>query len=296
MRTLRNAARLARTPAMWPLYARWLCTGPRTGLPLKADPERSLAGWSSFSECWSFHDGLPGREFLFLERIARSAAQPPLALDVGANIGLFTLELALLGFRVHAFEPVPSTFERLRANVRSNRIPAERLQLNCAAVGDFEGTVGFAVDERSASTSHAVLGPGAADSLVHVPCTTLDTYCSANDIGFVDLLKIDVEGLELHVLRGARRMLSGGAVGAVLLEVCPGNLARVGVTPADLGDLLARSGYTIHALLTDGSAGPCLTTSDLQSIDLANLIAVRTAALGSKSRLVGETVRVRNND
>ena len=141
-------------------------------------------------------------------------AEDSTCVDVGANIGLYTLGLSHLAPRghVYAFEPSPGAFECLRANLESNGVTnVETFQ---GALSDRQGTIGFhdvpfftagsfTAEEGSYLGTEAV-----GSTLVEVPCTTLDAFVESRRVDRVDVIKIDVEGAELSVLDGARRTLA----------------------------------------------------------------------------------------
>jgi FkbM family methyltransferase len=156
-------------------------------------------------------------------------------LDVGANIGVHTLALAgKVGAKgsVHAFEPNPGTFERLVQNVNVNAFT--NVRLNQLALGADESEVQL-VQQWSNRSGDAMLVPGGADvqheggsagsngAVFTVRQTTLDAYCQEHGVTPA-LLKVDVEGGEMNVLRGAQRVL--GAVRPTLLVEYNARTAR----------------------------------------------------------------------
>lgn len=167
------------------------------------------------------------------------------AFDVGAHRGETTLKLAhaFPGVRVHSFEPMPENFAVLASAVRDTGARPVN-----AAVSDRSGTVKLA---RGDSSLHAsVHGSGAH---VEVPAVTVDEYAAAQGVGRIDLLKIDTEGHELAVLRGARSQLEGGATEFI---VCECEFAeRVEEPHADfraLQDTLEPLGYRVVSFYTGG--------------------------------------------
>jgi FkbM family methyltransferase len=132
-------------------------------------------------------------------------------LDVGANTGMFAIFAAALApqRRVVAFEPIPSIFEMLEANIRLNRLAnltAERL-----AVSDREGELVFYVSRTNGgipTDSSALAGFRKTVDEIHVPALTVDRYVKTHDLGKVDLLKIDAEGCEPAVLQGAAQTVA----------------------------------------------------------------------------------------
>jgi FkbM family methyltransferase len=146
-------------------------------------------------------------------------------LDVGANIGMFVLfaKMQNPGAVVHAFEPIPETFEVLKRNVELHRLAGVRIH-NCAVGSKNAPRRTFAFYPNMAGNSTASpdlkkyevdfirnqLGKELADYLFrseerHATVRTLSDFLDGEGIKAVDFLKIDVEGDELAVLRGITR-------------------------------------------------------------------------------------------
>lgn len=121
--------------------------------------------------------------------------RPACVVDVGANIGAFSLYQSIQQHadRVIAFEPSPGVFRRLEKNVELNGLTGVRV-VN-AAVGDKPGVLAFTDGLMSLNGRVSESGP------LQVPCVRLDD--ELKDIPSVDILKIDTEGYEIHVLKGA---------------------------------------------------------------------------------------------
>jgi len=139
----------------------------------------------------------------------RAAVRPgATVLDVGANIGAYTLLFAMWAGpsgRVMAFEPSPRSVEGLREHLRLNGV-ADRVEIVEAAVSNAEGTASF--DCSGASGANALVGAGRAGAdAITVETTTLDACCESRGVR-PSVIKIDVEGAELEVLRGGRRTLA----------------------------------------------------------------------------------------
>lgn len=139
-------------------------------------------------------------------RFLASAARPgTIAIDAGANVGLFAVTLAkAVGQegRVLAFEPSAETAARLRENVELNRL--ENVDVIQAALGADVGQAQLLVADDAAYCSTADADGGG----VTVPQTTLDAAWHAAGAGPVSVLKIDVEGEELAVVEGGRELLA----------------------------------------------------------------------------------------
>jgi len=144
----------------------------------------------------------------------------PIVFDVGANVGqsVTVFKELLPGSILHSFEPGPRAFAQLEANTRG----VENLRLVNTAVGSISGTRPLLENDQSDMSS--LLRPAAAawGSIVgetEVAITTLDEYCRSADVRRIDLLKIDTQGYELEVLRGATGLMAAGQIGLVYLEV-----------------------------------------------------------------------------
>ncbi|HVF13358.1 MAG TPA: FkbM family methyltransferase [Acidimicrobiales bacterium] len=135
-------------------------------------------------------------------------------LDVGANIGLYSLGLSALvpEGRVFAFEPSPSAFGHLQANLHVNG--ATNVVASNLAVSDATGTVdfhdfsffsagSFSSDEASLLSSESYGSESFAAAT-----TTIDEFVADRGLERVDFVKIDVEGAELSVLEGAEKTLT----------------------------------------------------------------------------------------
>lgn len=127
-----------------------------------------------------------------------------LALDIGANKGVYTYALLEHGCAVHAFEPNPKMFRILEGWARGRAV------LHSAALGAEPGRAELMIPKTSSGYSNqggslsTDMIAGRAFGAVEVEVKTLDALGLA-DVGF---MKIDVEGFELEVLRGARSMLA----------------------------------------------------------------------------------------
>lgn len=138
-------------------------------------------------------------------------------IDAGANIGQTAIEVRkeFPESKLICFEPVRSTFERLLQNTKE----LGNVQCVYAALGDQQTVsriTSRALDTRNTllnADDHAISGE---TELVQV--LTLDEFCVTSDIGGIDLLKIDVEGYEIQVLKGASETLRSGLVNYILVE------------------------------------------------------------------------------
>lgn len=127
-------------------------------------------------------------------------------LDVGANIGVVSMLQAQRGARVYAFEPNPDCYRRLVKNIHANGLE-DLIQPCNVALGDRVGTGAMLVSKGGTTGGTVVRNHRLADAdLRPIRVTTLDRMVPPG-LSRVDLLKIDVEGAEVEVLRGAPRVL-----------------------------------------------------------------------------------------
>jgi FkbM family methyltransferase len=280
---VRNVTRLLATPGMPIAYSRWLWSSLRYGEgPAVLCANTDIKGWISFSDYWDFHGGVSVALRRLIESCLRSTTSPtPVAVDIGAHLGLFTAELAGRGFsQVHSFEPAPRTFAKLKANIDSSPGARGAVKLNCVAVGPTVGTVEFQVEPSSPATNHVRLksretnGSGSPLGTVQlVPMISIDRYCEENEIRHIDFMKVDTEGLEPLVLDGARDCLRNRRISTMVLEACPVALQRAGSSVASLHDRLLSNGYEPHELEKNGKLGSALTVEQMESISLSGSLS-----------------------
>jgi FkbM family methyltransferase len=183
-RVARAPLRLVRRGSVVPILAtaargkKWICgSGPHSN-------------WLGFNE-------------LAKRRVFARHVQTGLVVyDVGANVGSYTILAACLVGRpgqVVAFEPLPENVEYLQRHVSINRLC--NVEIVPKAVSDFDGDTWFE------PTTDRVLGQINPHGSIRVPCITLDGVVAGGRVRKPDCIKIDVEGGEAAVLRGALRLL-----------------------------------------------------------------------------------------
>lgn len=143
-------------------------------------------------------------------------------VDVGAHVGKFSLQFAQMCPRaqVIAFEMMPPTFETLKTNVQG----VARIQPHCVGLSDETGSVMLRVEQDSQLNSlrNRTTAPDGA-ATVPIALRRLDDMAAELGIATIDLLKVDAEGFDLQVLKGALRLFEARQVRAVLAEVDFGN-------------------------------------------------------------------------
>ena len=181
------------------------------------------------------------------------------ALDIGANNGMFSLEIINEhpDMELHLFEPVPTTFENLLKTLSINNADTDRLHPNCLGMSDKKGTFDFYLPGESEAAS---LRPVTDEfyckradefgkytgslELEKVKCqvSTVDDYVTEKSLDRIDLIKIDVEGNEKFVLEGAEKTL-GKFHPIVYSELLRKHAAKFGYHPNDVIAFMAEHGY-----------------------------------------------------
>ena len=187
-----------------------------SGLPFWIPPDPHFFGF------------LLGRHEHHLAGVMRERIRPgDCCIDVGANIGYFaSLMSGWCGDagRVLAYEPETQNFQLLRVNATLAADCGRTIVPIHAAVSDLAGEL--ALVRSSLSTMHRVETLDSGHQSESVPSIVLDDDIPARDIGAIRLMKVDVEGHEVHVLRGCERLVAARRIECMLIEVFPGESAR----------------------------------------------------------------------
>lgn len=154
------------------------------------------------------------------KRVLAERVRPGMrCVDVGANIGVYTLLLARLAGpsgRVWAFEPEPENFALLERNVAQNGYG----NVECVrkAVSDRSGAaeLGFCEEHRG---DHRLFDPDPSHRRVPIETVTLDAFFEPG--ARIDVLKMDIEGAEVAALEGMRRVIRDNPGIVVIAEYCP---------------------------------------------------------------------------
>ena len=163
----------------------------------------------------------------------RALRQGGLFIDVGANVGTYTIWAAELGAEVIALEPAMDTFGLLQENIALNGYPVTALR---AAAGSHCGTARFTagLDAGNRVTP---------DGPVVTELVTVDSLIGDRR---VTGMKIDVEGFEIDVLRGAARALAEHRIGLIQIEWNEMSVSAIGTDRRPVAELLAGHGYRLY--------------------------------------------------
>ncbi|MBV9764776.1 MAG: FkbM family methyltransferase [Acidobacteriaceae bacterium] len=258
------------------------------GVPCRlADGSRFLAhgdiiGWnvltSSIRRRASYYTG----EWRFVSRFLKPGMT---VVDAGANQGIYTLLLSKCvgdAGRVFAFEPASPEFKKLKRNVQSNR--CSNVVLESSALGSYDGVTEFhlCLYSRGSYSSRCVPAKdieGAPRQIIEVPMITLDSYFSKHSVASCDFIKIDVEGGEKDLLKGAEKTLTQLRP-LVLCELADIRTKPWGYFASELYRLLLDHGYAWYRSDGNGVLHPAAQKANYDP-EWENLIAVPTEKRGA---------------
>jgi FkbM family methyltransferase len=191
--------------------------------------------------------------------------------DVGANLGVYSILAAgISGATVHAFEPVTSAREALVDNVRLNGI-RDRVTVHPVGVGATAGMALITTDRHGANT---IVRGGRESNFEEIEVVRLDSVMASTP---PVLIKIDVEGFEEEVLRGAETILADPRVNALLVEaICrqAGDAERI----VRIVRLLECMGFLAYCFDPhSGNLSRCIGTCEFVGPDDENVLFIRDA-------------------
>jgi len=206
------------------------------------------------SRCLYVSGSFEPNEFVFLGDVLSSGA---VFIDIGANEGFYTLFAARrVGAegRVLAMEPSPRELHRLRHNIAINQL--ENVVVDTRAVGRQQGKATFHIadPEHNGQNTLGDFGHQGVTAVEHIEVDLIDLDALAAEHGLngVNVVKMDVEGAELEVLKGAENVL-GRFRPIVLFELFDASLRKQGASAAAVLDFLQQRGY--HFLTFDEATG-----------------------------------------
>lgn len=195
--------------------------------------------------------------------LQRTLKQDMTFVDVGANIGYFSVMAAgLVGpeGRVVSVEPEPGNLALLTANLWRNG--HRNATIAPTAVYSYSGELVFVVPEISRAAGH--LDPGATEG-TRVPCVAVDDLLEGQRI---DFMKIDAEGADLEVLRGAATVLENSPDVTVIVEVL------TEYSPKEQFENFMGEGFALHLISPDGDLTPASTDEALTAASLVTYMNI----------------------
>ncbi len=197
-------------------------------------------------------------------RIFREKIKPGMTfIDIGAHIGYYTLLTSKLvgpDGLVFAFEPNPDNGALLERSIKENGL--KNIKLTKKALAQNTGKTNFFMSGVSNDSRCYFAGEGRKS--IEVETISLDDFFKGADQK-IDFIKMDVDGFEFSVLRGAEKLISNSKRLMLITEFCPGYLEQAGESPREYFSYLGKLGFDI--LLIDDKTG------DLRKTDINELLA-----------------------
>ena len=221
------------------------------------------AGETVVTQVDGFSVGVPAREWRLstyyhtrgplepgVYKLFQKMVRPGMTVvDVGANVGLYTLLAARLlqgKGRIFSFEPTPAIFHLLRENVRLNGFAETGVvRLHELALSDHAGDASLYTD-RLDSTHNSLFPESSQTEEMRIRTAPLDDVLGVD--AALDFVKIDAEGSEPLVLRGMERLICGNRGIRIVMEFAPGHVGRAGRNPADVLEEILSVGFLIRAI------------------------------------------------
>ncbi len=202
--------------------------------------------------------------------------------DVGANWGDWSISVLENhpNVNLHLFEPLPGPYQDLLARL-SSYFPQKTVTPNRLAVSSRSETCPFYYYGNDRSTLSTFYRRVQAEQQFQIPApnpmfvqtTTLDEYCRDMGISRIHFLKIDVEGAEKDVLKGAQSLLRGGRVDYVQFEY-GGTYLDAGISLEETYTYLANYRYHLFKILPNGLEYLPSFSSQYETYDYSNYLAV----------------------
>ena len=173
-------------------------------------------------------------------------------LDIGANVGIFSLATAKKypAAKIYAFEPCMWTFQVLQQNIYLNAI--NNVKPFRTAVADYSGAATLQVNAPGLDGLNTLGKPSHVGNRVvaqeSVPITTLDEFIAEQGVSQVDIIKVDVAGAELFVFQGARDLLRRADAPLILYDSYRGCTKGFNYHPAEIMWFLQDDGYSLFVL------------------------------------------------
>jgi FkbM family methyltransferase len=189
----------------------------------------------------------------------KSFSNDDVLVDIGANIGLYSLLAGIKGIKkIYAIEANPFSFSVLSRNIIINSLSDKIIPL-CLPISEFSAITNFSLSSTDAGTvgnEIAPMEPNLSTISVRTASFSLDELFQIQNINNVTHIKLDVDGIEKGILRGAKNLLNSPKLKSVLVEDIDGHKNRKN----ELDELMAHHGF-VNSIIwgQDGSCNKIFT-------------------------------------
>jgi len=170
--------------------------------------------------------------------------------DIGAHIGQYTLLASQLvgpNGTVHSFEADPRTFDILKKNVEMNHLG--NVIINNVAIADKKGFVDLFLSTPENIGMNSIISPqNYSGEVINICAISIDEYVKERGINNIDIIKADIEGAELLMLKGCRRLLSENNKPILILEINKMQLDKYENGFKDICNILISNGYYLYKI------------------------------------------------
>jgi len=223
--------------------------------------------------------GFESAELHFLHRCLRPGMT---VLDIGAHHGLYSLVASKSVHprgHVHSFEPSPRERRLLERNLRFNR--RANVSVHATALGATRGHATLFLVEGNLDGCNSLRSPSDCRNTrtVEVDVVPLDEFIQENGISDVDFIKMDVEGAELSVLRGASRLLSSSTRPWILAEISDSRTQPWGYPAREILEFLEQKGFHWFQPYGQGQLRPADRMLDSYNHNLVAVPSERMSAI-----------------
>lgn len=183
---------------------------------------------------------------LFIIKHLKSSLDNSIIFDVGANVGdwskFFIRECSKINFQLHLFEPSKFTFQNLKDNLNDN------YNFHQIGFGDKNEQLTLFYEKKNRSSASIFNSNFTHSELIQL--RTIDSFCEENKISTIDFLKMDVQGFEFNILKGAKKMLRNNAIKFIQFEIDQPSIENK-IFFKDFWDLLSEK-YDLYQSLYNG--------------------------------------------
>lgn len=193
------------------------------------------------------------REPLETQLVKKQIKEGDVVLDIGANLGYYTLIFArLVGSKgtVYSFEPEPYNFSLLKKNVDINGY--KNVRLENAAISNKNGNTRLYLAKEHTGMHRIYPSRWVSKNYAEVKMIRLDDYFKDDFLkNRISFIKIDVEGSELSVLQGMQSLLDNNKEVKIMLEFVPSSIREFGAKPMDILELIEDNGFKFYFINSD---------------------------------------------